>query len=42
MAAEINTPKPLPIGMVPSLPTGEINGNTVDCVNVSDYQIDLI
>lgn len=28
---------PLPISAVPSLPTGNINDNTVDCVNVSDF-----
>lgn len=30
-----NAPNPAPIPSIPSLPTGAINNNTVDCVNVS-------
>lgn len=36
---DVETPKPKPLPSIPSLPTGSITGNTVDCVNVSDYPI---
>lgn len=36
---DVNTPKPQPLPSIPSLPTGSINGNTVDCVNVSECSI---
>lgn len=42
MDDDTKTPQTQPIPQVPSLPTGAINGNTVDCVNVSeinDYPI---
>lgn len=36
---ETKSPKSQSPLSVPNLPTGKINVNTVDCVNVSDYPI---
>lgn len=41
MENETVQPQPQPLPQIPNLPTGTINENTVDCVNVSihDYPI---